>query len=200
LTEYCLGYSWPLVFPYKFNGRFFNLFNECHWDFDGNCIKHVDYFWEYKSYILEDLAPCLFNLMTFASFYIFDLKSIFSFLCFYFFFYPFTFSLFIFFKMKWVFCRQKIFVFFFNSLPLYVFLLENLTIYIQSSYWYVRDSLMPFCSLFSGYFILLIIFLFLSFFVIWWFSIWIFSFYLLCINYRLLLLPWGLHKTYNRLF
>jgi hypothetical protein len=30
LTEYCPGYSWPPVFPYKFNGRFFNLFNECH--------------------------------------------------------------------------------------------------------------------------------------------------------------------------
>jgi hypothetical protein len=34
LTEYCLGYWRPLVFPYKFNGWFFNLFDECHWNFE----------------------------------------------------------------------------------------------------------------------------------------------------------------------
>jgi hypothetical protein len=41
LTEYCLGYSWPLVFPYKFNSRFFNLFDECHWNFDGNILVFI---------------------------------------------------------------------------------------------------------------------------------------------------------------
>jgi hypothetical protein len=42
------------VFPYKFHGRFFDLFNECHWNFDGNCIKHVDYFWEYRHFYYVD--------------------------------------------------------------------------------------------------------------------------------------------------
>jgi hypothetical protein len=44
-AEYCLGYSQSLMFPNELQGRFFNLCNECHWDFDGNCIKHVDCFW-----------------------------------------------------------------------------------------------------------------------------------------------------------
>jgi hypothetical protein len=30
------------------------LFDECHWDFDGNCIKHVDYFWEYRHFYYVD--------------------------------------------------------------------------------------------------------------------------------------------------
>jgi hypothetical protein len=42
------------VFPYKLNGRFFNLFNECLWNFDGNCIKHVDCFWEYRYFYYVD--------------------------------------------------------------------------------------------------------------------------------------------------
>jgi hypothetical protein len=33
------------VFPNELHGRFFNLCDVCHWDFDGNCIKHVDCFW-----------------------------------------------------------------------------------------------------------------------------------------------------------
>jgi hypothetical protein len=43
-AEYCLGYSQSLVFPNELQGRFLNLCDECHWDFDGDCIKHVDCF------------------------------------------------------------------------------------------------------------------------------------------------------------
>jgi hypothetical protein len=32
--------------------RFFSLFNECHWNFDGYCIKPVDYFWELSAFSL----------------------------------------------------------------------------------------------------------------------------------------------------
>jgi hypothetical protein len=45
LAQYYLCYSWSLVFPNELQGRFFNLCDESHWDFDGNCIKHVDCFW-----------------------------------------------------------------------------------------------------------------------------------------------------------
>jgi hypothetical protein len=40
-AEYCLGYLTSLVFPNELYDRFFNLCDECHWDFDGNCIIHV---------------------------------------------------------------------------------------------------------------------------------------------------------------
>jgi hypothetical protein len=51
------------VFPNKFNGRFFNLCDECHWDFDGNCITHVDCFWEY-SLLMGELSPLILSFRT----------------------------------------------------------------------------------------------------------------------------------------
>jgi hypothetical protein len=33
------------VFPNKLCGRFFNLCEEWHQDFDGNYVEHVDCFW-----------------------------------------------------------------------------------------------------------------------------------------------------------
>jgi hypothetical protein len=53
-AEYCLDNSWSLVFPNELQGRFFNLCDECHWDFDGNFIKHVDWFWEYSHFYYVD--------------------------------------------------------------------------------------------------------------------------------------------------
>jgi hypothetical protein len=49
-AEYCLGYSQSLVFPNELSGRFFSLCDEYHWDFDENCVEHVDYFWEYSHF------------------------------------------------------------------------------------------------------------------------------------------------------
>jgi hypothetical protein len=43
-SEYYLVYLQSPVFSNELWGIFFNLCEECHWDFDGNCIKHVDCF------------------------------------------------------------------------------------------------------------------------------------------------------------
>jgi hypothetical protein len=40
----CLDYSRSFVLPPEFSGLFFNLGYECHWNFGGDCIEHVDCF------------------------------------------------------------------------------------------------------------------------------------------------------------
>jgi hypothetical protein len=35
-------------------GLIFQSRDECHWDFDGNCIEHVDYFWWYNHFYYVD--------------------------------------------------------------------------------------------------------------------------------------------------
>jgi hypothetical protein len=43
-AQYLLGYSWSVIFPSELSGRFFNLCDECHWDFDVNYIEYIDWF------------------------------------------------------------------------------------------------------------------------------------------------------------
>jgi hypothetical protein len=38
-AQYFLGYSWSFVFPNILWHRFFNLCDECHWDFDGIALN-----------------------------------------------------------------------------------------------------------------------------------------------------------------
>jgi hypothetical protein len=55
-SQYCLGCSWSFVFPNELLGRFFSLCDECHWDYGGNYIEHVDCFWWYSHFYYVDSA------------------------------------------------------------------------------------------------------------------------------------------------
>jgi hypothetical protein len=62
---YCLGYSWPLVFPNKSNGRFFNLFDECHWDF---LIYYFTHWVRKKSFQFQTLGSQYLCTVTWSGF------------------------------------------------------------------------------------------------------------------------------------
>ena len=40
----CFGYSRSLVLPDEVHGCFFYFYQECHWDFNWNCIESVQHF------------------------------------------------------------------------------------------------------------------------------------------------------------
>jgi hypothetical protein len=46
------------VFPNEIYSRFFNLCDENHWDFDGNCIEHVELL--YHAAKIEVIVKCNF--------------------------------------------------------------------------------------------------------------------------------------------
>jgi hypothetical protein len=54
LLSIALAIGGSLVFPNELYGRFFNLCDEYHWDFDGDFTKHVDCFWQYIHFYYVD--------------------------------------------------------------------------------------------------------------------------------------------------
>jgi hypothetical protein len=60
-AQHCLGYSMSFVLPYELWGWFLNLCDECHWDFDGDCI-----WWSSHFHNIDSASPWASGIFPFS--------------------------------------------------------------------------------------------------------------------------------------
>ena len=79
IVKSCFGYPGFLVFPYKVEYCPFKVCEELCWDFDGDCIDSVDYFWQdCHFYYVDSTYPRAWEIFPFSgiffNFFLYRLK------------------------------------------------------------------------------------------------------------------------------